>query len=279
VLTDFQAAVLGVVQGLTEPLPISSSGHLILVPWLFGWTDITSDTAFNKTLDIALHIGTLVGVVAYFRRDVVSILAAAWRSLRGRSFTKFEERLPWYIAIATIPGLVFGALGAGLVEGPLGQPAVISVNLIVFGLVLYAADRYARHKRVLEKIAAKDSAAIGLAQAVALMPGVSRSGITMTAGLGLGLTRDAAARFSFLISIPVIFGAIVYSGFTTFVTGDGLPAGAASAFIIGILTSLVTGFGAVWFLLRYIRRHNFTPFVIYRIAFGILCLIVAAVRW
>jgi undecaprenyl-diphosphatase len=279
VIDTFQAAVLGVVQGLSEPLPISSSGHLILVPWLFDWSSITSDTAFNKTFDVALHLGTLIGIVAYFWRDVISILAAAWRSLRGRSFSRFEERLPWYIALATIPGFVFGALGEGLIEGPLGDPAVISVNLIVFGIILYLADRYARHKRMMERMNGKDAGLIGLAQAVALMPGVSRSGITMTAGLGLGLTRDAAARFSFLISIPVVAGAVAYKGFTEFVTGDGLPAGAAQPFVVGIVTSTVTGFAAVWFLLRYIRKRTFTPFVVWRIAFGVLCLIVAAVRW
>jgi undecaprenyl-diphosphatase len=276
-LPTWQAGVLGVVQGLTEPLPISSSGHLILVPWLFHWDDLNADTAFNKTFDVSLHLGTLVAIVAYFWRDVVTILAAAWRSLRHRSLTSFEERLPWYIAVATIPGVAFGAAGEALIEGPLGRPALVAVQLMVFGVVLYAADRYARHKRELPQMDVRDAGTIGLAQALALMPGVSRSGITMTAGLARGLTREAAARFSFLISIPVVLGAVVYKGFTTFVTGDGLPSGATSAFVVGILTSLVTGFAAVWFLLRYVRRHNFNVFVGYRLA-GVVVLIVVAVR-
>lgn len=266
------------VQGVTEPLPISSSGHLILVPWLFGWRDVTEATSFNKTFDVALHLGTLVGVVAYFWRDILTILAGAWRGLRKRALDSFEEKLPWYIVIATIPGAVFGALGEGLIEGPLGIPAVVAVELIVFGVVLFAAERYTQRLKELEALKGKESFLIGLAQALALMPGVSRSGITMTAALTLRFTREAAARFSFLISIPVIAGALLYKGLTTFVTGEGLPPGAASQFVLGILASTVTGFVSVWLLLKYIRTHTFTPFVVYRISFGVLILIVAGFR-
>ncbi|MEW6583326.1 MAG: undecaprenyl-diphosphatase UppP [Actinomycetota bacterium] len=277
-LETWQAAILGVVQGLSEPLPISSSGHLALVPWLFDWPSIGGDSSFEKTFDVSLHLGTLVGVVAYFWRDIVAILAGLWRALTRRSTSRFEERLPWYIALATIPGAVFGALGEKLIEGPLGEPAVIGVNLVLFGLVLLAADRLARHKRPLEALESRSALAIGLAQAVALMPGVSRSGITMTAGLSLGFTREAAARFSFLISIPIIAGAVAYKAATTFVTGDGLPPGSASQFAWGIVTSGITGFGAVWFLLRYVRRHSFLPFVVYRIGAGIFVILVALIR-
>ena len=263
---------------MSEPLPISSSGHLALVPWLFDWPSVGGDSSFDKTFDIALHLGTLVGVVAYFWRDVLMILGGLWRSVTRRSTSRFEERLPWYVAAATIPGAAFGAVGEGLIEGPLGEPAVIGANLIIFGIVLLAADRLARHRFVMETMDGKRSIAIGLAQAVALMPGVSRSGITMTAGLALGFTREAAARFSFLISIPIIAGAVLYKGFTTFITGDGLPAGAASQFGWGIATSTVAGFAAVWFLLRYVRKHSFMPFIVYRIAAGVLVIVVAAVR-
>jgi undecaprenyl-diphosphatase len=267
-----------VVQGLSEPLPISSSGHLIIVPWLFDWPSIGSDSSFDKTFDVALHLGTLVGMVAYFWRDIGAILAGLWRSIAKRSASRFEERLPWYIAIATIPGAVFGALGEKVIEGPLGEPAVIGVNLVVFGLVLYAADRLAARRFAMDALGSRSSFAIGMAQAVALMPGVSRSGITITAGLGLGFTREAAARFSFLISIPIIAGAVLFKGFTTFVTGDGLPPGSAPDFAWGILTSAVTGFAAVWFLLRYVRTHSFTPFVIYRVTAGLLVIAVAIER-
>jgi undecaprenyl-diphosphatase len=278
VLETWQAAILGIVQGLSEPLPISSSGHLELVPWLFNWPSVGGDSSFDKTFDVALHLGTLVGVVAYFWRDILMILGGLWHSITRRSASRFEERLPWYIAAATIPGAAFGAAGESLIEGPLGEPAVIGVNLIVFGLVLLAADRLARHRLVLETMNGRRSIAIGMAQAVALMPGVSRSGITMTAGLGLGFTREASARFSFLISIPIIAGAVLYKGFTTFVTGDGLPAGAAPQFGWGIVTSTIAGFGAVWFLLRYVRKRSFMPFIVYRIAAGVLVIVVAAVR-
>jgi undecaprenyl-diphosphatase len=266
------------VQGLSEPLPISSSGHLILVPWLFEWPSVGGESSFDKTFDIALHIGTLVGVVAYFWRDILMILKGLWRSVTGRSLSRFEERLPWYVAIATIPGAFFGAIGEKVVEGPLGEPALIGMNLILFGFVLLAVDRLAKHRFVLETLDGKKALGIGLAQAVALMPGVSRSGITMTAGLAMGFTREAAARFSFLISIPIIAGAVLYKGFTTFVTGDGLPSGAAPQFAWGIVSSTIAGFAAVWFLLRYVRNHSFMPFIVYRIAAGVLVIVVAAIR-
>jgi undecaprenyl-diphosphatase len=263
---------------LSEPLPISSSGHLVLVPWLFDWPSVGGSGAFDKTFDVALHLGTLVGIVAYFWRDVIAILAGLVRSLARRSFDRFEERLPWYIALATIPGAAFGAAGEGLIEGPLGEPALVALNLIGFGLVLLAADRLARHKWTLERLRSGSAFSIGMAQALSLMPGVSRSGITMTAALALGFTREAAARFSFLISIPIIAGAVLYKGFTTFVTGAGLPPGTAPQFVWGIVASMVSGFGAVWFLLRYVRRRTFTPFVLYRIAAGILVLAVVVAR-
>ena len=275
-LSDWQALVLGVVQGLSEPLPISSSGHLILVPWLFGFPDIAADSTFNKTFDVALHLGTLVGIVAYFRRDVVRILGAAWSSLRRKTLATVDDRLPWYIAVATIPGFVFGALGEKTIADALSAEWLIGVQLIVFGLVLYAADRYGRRRKSLEHLTGRDAALIGLAQALALMPGVSRSGITMTAALMLAFNRDSAARFSFLISIPVVAGAVAYKGFTTFVTGDGLPDGAASAFVIGIVSAMLSGFVAVWFLLRYIRSKSFNPFVVYRVLAGFFVIGIAA---
>jgi len=280
VLSDWQALILGIVQGLTEPLPISSSGHLILVPWLFDFPDIGVESSFNKTFDVALHLGTLVGIVAYFRWDVVRILGNAWKSLRRRSMETVDDRLPWYIAIATIPGFVVGGLGERTITDSLGAEWLIAVELIVFGLVLYAVDRYGRRRRSLAHLTGRDALLIGLAQSLALMPGVSRSGITMTAALMLAFNRDAAARFSFLISIPVVAGAVVFKGFTTFVTGDGLPDGAASAFVIGVLSAMVSGFFAVWFLLRYIRTRSFSPFVVYRVLAGVfvLAIIAAGVR-
>ena len=205
-------------------------------------------------------------------------MAGAWRSLRRRAASRFEERLPWYILLATIPGALFGALGEAVIESELGEPALVAVELMVFGVVLYAADRWSRHRRPLDALGGRDAAAIGMAQALSLMPGVSRSGITMTAGLGLRLTREAATRFSFLISIPVVAGAVLYKAWTTFVGGEGLPAGSGAAFVVGIATSMVTGFWAVWFLLRYVRTRSFAPFVFYRLAAGVVVLSVFATR-
>jgi undecaprenyl-diphosphatase len=278
VLADWQAAILGVVQGLSEPLPISSSGHLVLVPWLFGWADVGEDSSFNRTFDVSLHIGTLLGVVAYFRHDIMAITAGAWRSVRRRSLNDFEERLPWYILLGTVPAVVIGGLFASVIDEHMASPALVGVQLILFGILLFIADRYMLGSRVMERIDLKDSAFVGVAQAVSLMPGVSRSGITITAGLARGYRREAAARFSFLLSVPAVFGAVVYKGYETFVTGDGLPPGAGSAFFWGILTSTISGYLAIWFLLRYVRNHSFLPFVIYRCSLGVIVLAVVVAR-
>jgi undecaprenyl-diphosphatase len=278
VLADWQAAILGVVQGLSEPLPISSSGHLVVVPWLFGWADVGEDSSFNRTFDVSLHIGTLLGVVAYFRHDIMAITAGAWRSVRRRSLNEFEERLPWYIALGTLPAVVVGALFAGVIDEYLASPALVGVELIFFGLLLWAADRFMLGDRVMERINLKDSTFIGVAQAVSLMPGVSRSGVTITAALSRGYRRESAARFSFLLSVPAVFGAILYKCYETFVVGDGLPADARGAFFWGILTSTITGYIAIWFLLRYVRNHSFLPFVIYRCSLGVIVLAVVVAR-
>jgi len=272
----WQAAVLGVVQGLSEPLPISSSGHLILVPWLFDWPDPGGDASASKAFDVAVHLGTLLGVVVYFWRDLGHILASAWRSLRTRSLATFDERLPWYLILATIPAAVVGAAGASLFEGALSNPVWVGVQLIVFGLLLGAVDHWAASERGMETLSGRDALGIGLAQALALIPGTSRSGITITAGRGLRLTREAAARFSFLMSVPAVAGAVAFKTYDTFIVGDGLPDGAVGAFLVGIASAAILGLLAIAFLLRYVRNHSFAPFVIYRVALGVLVLGVAA---
>ena len=277
-LADWQALVLGIVQGITEPIPISSSGHLAIIPWLFGWPSVGDDNSFNKTFDVALHMGTLASVILYFWRDLTNMVREAFAGLADRKFDTFERKLPWYILLSMVPAAVAGALFSGLFEGPLSAPWLIGVQLIVFGVVLYAADRYMAKSNLMNKMMAKDAAFIGLAQTLALMPGVSRSGITISAGLARGLTREAATRFAFLMSVPVIAGAGLFKGYETFISGDGLPPGATSAFIIGVISSGVTGYFAVAFLLRYVRTRSFMPFVIYRIALGILVLAVVAYR-
>lgn len=277
-LADWQAVILGAVQGVTEPIPISSSGHLAIIPWMFGWPGIGEDNGFNKTFDVALHMGTLLAVVVYFRRDLVDLVRNALGSLRDRRFDSFERRLPWYILLSMIPASLAGALLTGVFEGPLSEPWIIGVQLIVFGVVLWAADQLLNHGHAIDRLLAKDAGFIGLAQTLALMPGVSRSGITISAGLARGLTREAATRFSFLMSVPVIAGAGLYKGYETFVVGGGLPEGAGRAFVIGIVSSAITGYIAVAFLLRYVRSHSFTPFVIYRCSLGVVVLVLVALR-
>jgi undecaprenyl-diphosphatase len=277
-LEDWQALILGIVQGITEPIPISSSGHLAIIPWLFDWPSVGGDDSFSKTFDVALHLGTLFGVVAYFWRDLSRITASAFRGVARRRFDTYEDRLPWYIALSTIPAVLVGVLLTDLLEGPLSTPALIGVELIVFGVLLWYADTYLSRSKVLENLVARDAGFIGLAQALALMPGVSRSGITMTAAMARGFNREAAARFSFLMSVPVVLGAVLLKGHETFVQGDGLPPGSTGSFAIGIISSTITGYVAIWFLLRYVRNNSFTPFVIYRIGLGLVVLLVAGVR-
>jgi undecaprenyl-diphosphatase len=277
-LSNWQALVLGVVQGFTELLPISSSGHLILVPWLAEWRYLESHESFNKTFDVGLHLGTLMAVVAYFRADVARLVGAWFASLRRRSVTTADERVAWCVAIATVPGVVAGAAGEDVIDRHLGDPWQIAILLAVFALVLFIADRTAQRRRI-DDLGYRDGLVIGLAQALSLAPGVSRSGISISAGRFLGLDRDAAARFSFLLLIPITFGAVVFKGAQDVVFGD-LPPGSAGPFVVGVLASGVTGLVAIWALLGYVRRNDYSVFVGYRLlaAAAILILIATGVR-
>jgi undecaprenyl-diphosphatase len=277
-LPVYQAIVLGITQGLTEFAPVSSSGHLILVPWLFHWTALTAHPVLNKTFDVALHMGTFVGAVVYFWHDIVVYIKAFFRSLARRSVTTVDERLAWLIVIGTIPGALSGALFESVIEKDLGQPWLIAVMLAVFGIVLYVVDKRMAQSRTMGDLRYGDALFIGLAQAVALQPGVSRSGITITAARGVRLDRESAARFSFLLSLPIIGGA----GALKFVdvAKSGLPAGFAAPFFWGIVASGISGFVVIWAILGYVRRHDFAPFVIYRLAAAglVLGLILSSVR-
>jgi undecaprenyl-diphosphatase len=278
-VTIFQAIVLGIVQGLTEFAPVSSSGHLILVPWLFHWPILTNES-LNKTFDVALHMGTFVGAVGYFWRDIWKYLKAWGRSIRHRSVAKVDERLAWFLVIATIPGVVVGALFESVIEEKLGQPWLIAVMLAVFGVVLYVVDRVAKSTRDLGDMRLSDSVIIGLSQAVALQPGVSRSGVTITAARGLGIRREVAARFSFLLSLPVIGGAGVYKGAKLLTGSEHIPPGFGPAFVWGMVASAISGFLVIWWLLGYLRRRDFAAFALYRLALAglVLGLIAAGVR-
>jgi undecaprenyl-diphosphatase len=276
--STFQAIVLGIVQGLTEFAPVSSSGHLLLVPWLFDWTFFLENPDLNKSFDVALHIGTFVGALGYFWRDIGRYVGAWVRSIRHRSVSTTDERLAWFLVVGTIPGVIVGGLAEDFIEENLGQIWLIAVMLAVFGVALYLVDRMARQRRSMEDLRLLDAVLIGLAQAVALQPGVSRSGVTMTVGRWLGLDRSSAARFSFLLSLPIIFGAGAFEGVQ--LIGRGLPPGTAGPFIWGMVASAVSGFAVIWGLLAYLRRHDFRPFVLYRLALAglVFALIAAGVR-
>jgi undecaprenyl-diphosphatase len=258
---------------------VSSSGHLILVPWLFNWS-ILNNESLNKTFDVALHMGTFLGAVVYFWQDIVKYLGAWVRSIRSRSITSTDERLAWAIVIGTIPGAVVGALFESVIESKLGEPWLIAVMLAVFGVLLYVVDRRAKRSRPIESVRLRDAVIIGVAQAVALQPGVSRSGVTITAARALQLTREAAARFSFLLALPVIGGAGLYKGAKLLTGSEKIPPGFAGPFFWGFLASAVSGFLVIWGLLSYLRRRDFTPFVLYRLAAAafVLGIIVAGVR-
>ena len=273
-LPNWQALVLGIVQGATELLPISSSGHLILVPWLFEWEYLETHEEFNQTFDVALHVGTLVAVVAYFWSDVVRLVAAWLASVRRQSVESAEERIAWFVVIATVPAAIIGALGEDLIAEHLGEPWQIAIFLAAFGILLWVADR-TPPRRGMSDLGPGTAVAVGLAQSLALMPGVSRSGITITAARFLGLDRDSAARFSFLLLIPIVFGASLWKGVTDVLLGD-LPPGSSGPFLVGMIASAGSGLLAIWGLLGYVRNHNYTLFVVYRLVVaGVVLLLIA----
>ncbi len=249
------------------------------MPWLFDWP-ILSDEALNKTFDVALHIGTFVGAAAYFRRDIARYLAAWVRSVRTRTARTMDERLAWALVVGTIPGAVVGVAAEGLIVDKLGAPWLIALMLVVFGVMLYGVDRIAPERRGFGEARVLDGLLLGLAQAVALQPGVSRSGVTMTAARGLGLKREDAARFSFLLSLPIIGGAGAYQGFQIVVGASRIPGGFVGPFLWGMAASAVSGFLVVWGLLAYLRRRDFAPFLVYRLAAAglVFGLIAAGVR-
>lgn len=277
----YQAIILGAVQGITEFLPISSTGHLRLIPRLFGWSDA------GTTFDVALHVGTLIALLTYFWRDWIDVLRPVGCALTGRKqqvSPHFGRNLLWGIIIGCIPAAVAGILLDKKLEAIESNPAmdrtvmaVVAAALIVVGIILWAADKYGnKRKQKLAQMTFFDWVFIGLAQAVALIPGVSRSGSTMSVGLMRGLNRDAAARFSFLLSTPVILGAAAMK--LKDVVRDGIPAGEAAPFAAGIISSTIVGYVVIRFLLAYLRDHNVNVFVWYRIALG-AAIITSLLTW
>ena len=274
-MTALQAAILGAVQGITEFLPISSSGHLVLVPWIFGWHLFAGNPDLNKTFDVALHLGTFLAVLVFMYREVGRILAAFFGSIWRRRVRSKEEKLAWLLLISTIPAGLAGVVFESFIEDKLGQPLIIAILLIVFGAVMWAVDSRAKLTKGLDSLRWGHALMVGVAQALALAPGVSRSGVTLTALRGLGLKREEAVRYAFLLSIPVVGGAALYKALQLFRHG-GLPAGMGQPFLLGIVTSAIFGFCAVWFLLRFLRHHSLRGFVWYRFALGAAVLLVIA---
>jgi undecaprenyl-diphosphatase len=272
-MSELEALLLGVVQGLTEFLPISSSGHLIIVPWLQDYEFLLNHPDFNKTFDVALHAGTLIAALAYFRREVVALTRGFLTALRARAVQSADQRVSVAIAVGTIPAVLAGGVGSGFIEDHLGEPWMIALQLILFGALLLYADRLPQRK-ALDGTSVKDGLYIGLAQILALAPGTSRSGITITAGRYLGLDRDAAARFSFLLLIPIVAGATLFKGAEAI--AEGLPAGVGGPMIVGTIAAAISGYLAIAFLLRLVRTVSYAPFVYYRYAAGAAILLIIA---
>jgi undecaprenyl-diphosphatase len=273
-LPDWQAFVLGLVQGATELLPISSSGHLILVPWLGDWQYLKEHDAFNQTFDVALHLGTLVAVVGYFWRDIVVLVRAWFRTLGTRRIETGEERIAWFVFVATIPAAAIGLLGEDAIASHLGEPWQIAVALAVGALLLWYADRQPQ-RRSMGDLGLKAAVGMGFAQSLALMPGVSRSGITISAGRLLQLDRDSAARFSFLLLVPTVLGAVLLKGVKDVLLGD-LPPGWKGPFVVGTLAAAGSGLIVISGLLGYVRRHDYSVFVWYRLLVAAIVLLLIA---
>jgi undecaprenyl-diphosphatase len=258
-MSTLQAIVLGMVQGLGEFLPISSSGHLVVVPWLLGWPE------HSLSFDVALHMGTLAAVLYAFFDDWRRLLAAGARGVvSGRPFADPDSRLLWLLAAASVPGAVAGLLLEERAESTFRSPALVAVTMATMGLVLLAADRSARGTGDARGVTLRDALLIGVAQALALVPGVSRSGATISMGLFLGYRREEAARFSFLLATPITVGAAALKSRYLFEPGHGLEVAA------GMAAAAVFGFASIRFLLAYVRTRDYLPFVYYRLLFAAL---------
>ncbi len=259
--TTFQAFVLGLLQGLAEFLPVSSSAHLALAPWLFHWPDP------GLSFDVALHFGTLLAVLWYFRREWMSLLRAARQIITTRKIDTIEQKRVAFLVVATIPGGIAGLLLEKTAEHAFRSPALIATALIVMGIVLWIVDRRASAQRPITHMRWADAILIGVAQVFALIPGVSRSGSTITAGRALGFDRNGAAAFSFMMSMPIIAAAAILK-----VPHVLRESGLTAPLVIGVLTSAVSGWLAISALLKYVSRHSYGAFALYRVVLGVVVL-------
>ena len=272
-MSIFHAIVLGLIQGLTEFLPISSSGHLILAPWLFGWNDF-NDLAIQKAFDTSLHLGTLIAVLFYLRSDLVPYVREGIKVVVApKSANIAVGRRAWMFVLSAIPAGIAGAIAEDWITEKLGTPALVAVSLMLFGAVLVWADRQSG-TRDLDSFSTRDALLIGAAQVIALNPGTSRSGITITAARKFGFSRDAAARVSFLMSVPVIGGAVLLK--LAKLANDGIPKGFITPMIVGVIAAGISGWFAMWGMIRLLRSRSFTPFVMYRFVAGISVLALLA---
>jgi undecaprenyl-diphosphatase len=269
-----QALVMGIAQGLTEFLPISSSGHLLLIPYLFGWDDPFIE---SLSFSVVLHAGTLGALLVYFRDDWRRLVPAGLATLRDRSFEDSpDRRLAWLLAVATVPAVIAALLFNDVIEEGVRQAGLVAVMLVVAGIVLWLADRYGPRTHTIDRLTFRGAIGIGIAQALALVPGVSRSGISMTAGLFAGLDRADAARFSFLMATPITAMAVVYESLKLV---NGETAGAEPVtLLVGVTASFIAGILAIAVLLRYLRSNSFTIFVVYRFVLAAIVFVTFVVR-
>ncbi|NTV41452.1 MAG: undecaprenyl-diphosphate phosphatase [Candidatus Moranbacteria bacterium] len=277
----FQSIVLGILQGLGEFLPISSTAHLILAPWFFGWNDP------GLSFDVALHLGTLIAVVGFFWKDWLIIFQLAFRQLldffleifypsrsnrRKIIESQYPSQLLWLLVIASVPGAIFGILLNDKAEEAFRSPLLIAFTLSVIGVIIFLADKYVLSRKEMRAVTFWDAFWIGLSQAIAILPGVSRSGATMATGLFLGLSREQAARFSFLLSTPIIFGAAIVKVPQLIETGIDM------AMIFGIMSAAITGYLAIKYMLRFIQKVGYGPFLWYRLALAAVVVMVYFLR-
>jgi undecaprenyl-diphosphatase len=270
-----QALVMGIVQGLTEFLPISSSGHLIIVPYLLGWDDkFIQSLAFS----VALHAGTLAALLVYFRADWLRLVPAGLAAIRDRSFRRdTDRRLAWLIVVSTIPGALVGVLLNDPIENAVRQPGLVAIMMVLGGALLWIADRWGSRIRDLDHLSFAGAFGVGVAQAIALIPGVSRSGISMAAGLFAGLDRGDAARYSFLMATPITAGAVAYEAYKL-LKGQAGVSPEIAPLIVGVVTAFVFGILAIALLLRFVRTHSFSVFVAYRLVLAVVVLAVFLTR-
>lgn len=269
-MTIIQSIILGIVQGLTELLPISSSAHLFLIPWIFNWS-------IPESFDVALHFGTLLAIGIFFFKDWIALIKGGY-NMAIKKEKSTEGRMFWYIVIATIPGGIIGFVLDKYAESILTQPLIIAIALIIMGIILYVIDKNAKKETDYENLSFKQTFIIGLSQSLAFIPGVSRSGVTMTTGRALGIKREAVAKYSFMLSAPIVLAATLFKlkdFIEYFLVANSVG---IIAFILGVLLSFIVGIFVIKFLLEYLKKGSFKIFAIYRVIVGVIIIAIYLVR-